>query len=346
MRSLSKALMVAFLTALALGASTAYACGCGIYVPREGEAQVAQERALVRWDGQREDIVMSLGVLGKSQQAAIILPIPARADTKLADANLFDELAEMTKPLVREEIEWTLSLGAGAAPEAAAGAPSGVNLLSRQDIGPFDVANLAATDTNALKNWLDDNGFQLDAKVIELMQPYVDEHWTFVAVRLQPDRASQTLSGNLQPLWVSFDSAKLVYPMRASANAKNSQTLFLYVLADHRIDKTNAFGASQVTYADWVEPSALAPNSALTSLVSKKFFLTKFSDTVNPAQVDDDFQFSVAPQDTSFRQVTIRRVKQDATLFVLLGCFVLMIVIMAVLVIFLVAVTRRRLKPA
>ena len=45
--------------------------------------------------------------------------------------------------------------------------------LSRQNIGPFDVANLAATDTNALKNWLDDNEFQLDESVIELMQPYM-----------------------------------------------------------------------------------------------------------------------------------------------------------------------------
>ena len=53
----------------------------------------------MRWDGQRQDIVLSLGVLGKSKEAAIILPIPTQAEVKLADVNLFDELAEMTKPL-------------------------------------------------------------------------------------------------------------------------------------------------------------------------------------------------------------------------------------------------------
>lgn len=348
MRSLSKILVAAFLIALAFSASTAYACGCGIYVPREGDANVAQERALVRWDGQREDIVMSLGVLGQSKQAAIILPIPGQAEVKLADANVFDELAEMTKPLVRDEVEWTFGLGVGnSAPEAVGGAPRGVSVLSRQNIGPFDVANLSATDTSVLKNWLDENSFQLDAAVLDLMQPYIAEHWTFVAVRLNPDESSQELSGNLQPLWISFDSNKLVYPMRASANAKNAETLYLYVLADHRIDKQNAFGATDVTYADWVEPSALTANSTLTPFVSRKLFLTKFTDTVNPAQVDDDFQFAVASQDTPFRQVTIRRVQQNIAPFVLLGCFVLMVLGAALFLILIVVLARRRtMKPA
>ena len=44
----------------------------------------------------------------------------------------------------------------------------------------------------------------------------------------------------------------------SSANADQNQSLFLYVLADHRIDKQNNFGSSRVAYADWVEPSSLA----------------------------------------------------------------------------------------
>ena len=348
MRVSIKILLAAFLFLLAFTASTAYACGCGIYIPREGDANVAQERALVRWDGRREDIVMSLGVLGESSEAAIILPIPSRADVKLAPSNLFDELAEMTKPLVRDQVEWTFGFGVGssAMPDAVGGAPRGVNVLSRQNVGPFDVANLAATDKNALKNWLDENGFQLDASVIDLMQPYVDENWTFVAVRMRPENAGQELGGELQPLWISFDSNELVYPMRASANAENSQQLFLYILADHRIEKQNAFGDSRVSYADWIEPANVA-NTALAPFVSKKLFLTKFTDTVNPAQVKDDFKFSIASQDTTFREVTIRHVKQDATPFVLLGCLVLMILGAAVFVILLVMITRRRaMRPA
>lgn len=337
-------LVITFLSA-ALGASTAHACGCGIYVPRDGDANVAQERAVVRWDGQREDIIMSLGILGGSKEAAIILPIPSQAEVKLADANLFDELDELTKPRVQEETEWVLGFGLGssaAPPEGVgAGAPP-VTVLSRQNVGPFDVANLAATDSNALKSWLDENGFQLDPGVIALLQPNVDEHWTFVAVRLRPDQASQQLSGNLAPLWIAFDSNTLVYPMRASANADNAESLFLYLLADHRVDKANAFGASRVSYADWLEPSALAASPALQPLVTRKLFLTKFIDTVNPKQVNDDFKFSFAAQDTAVHEVTIRRVKQDATGLVVLACFGIATLGVIAFLILAIFVARRR----
>lgn len=349
MRSLTKLALIAFLCLLAFGTSTAYACGCGIYIPRDGDANVSQERALIRWDGQRQDIVLSLGVLGGSKEAAIILPVPAQADVKLADVKLFDELAEMTKPLEREEIEWTLfpSLGSSALPpEGAVGGAPPVNVLSRQTIGPFDVANLAATDTDALKTWLDENGFQLDAQVITLMQPYVQENWTFVAVRMSSDESSAQLSGNLQPLWISFDSPQLIYPMRASAHAANPQTLNLYILADHRIAKANAFGASRVSYTDWLEPTSLPSGSAITPFASRKFFLTKFIDTVNPAQVDDDFSFSTAPQDTTVREVIVHRVQRDISGLLLLACFgiVALSVIGFVVLLFLIARRRRALS--
>src|SRR5918998_1700087 len=79
------------------------ACGCGAYIPREGEARVAQERALIRWDGRTEDIVMELAVEGRSKEAAWILPLPTRAKVQLGDARLFDALQELTKPKVRVE---------------------------------------------------------------------------------------------------------------------------------------------------------------------------------------------------------------------------------------------------
>lgn len=308
----------------AFSASTAYACGCGIYIPREGEVNVEQERALVRWDGQREEIVMSLGVLGASTEAAIIMPVPAPAKVTLGDGDLFDELAEMTKPLEREEIEWvwglgTEGVGAGAPGAMVRGAPP-VSVLSRQTVGPFDVANLAAIDTDALQGWLDENGFEMDEGVTALMQPYVEGNWTFVAVRMSPDVAGEELGGDLQPLTISFDSDKLVYPMRASANAENSQTLYLYVLADHRVNKENAFGDSRVAYADWVDASALPAGSALLPFVTKRMFMTKFVDTVIPSQVDSDFQFAFAPQDTQYREVIVRRVQQDISGIALLAC--------------------------
>jgi hypothetical protein len=341
--------LVAILVALAFSASTAYACGCGIYIPRDGDAQVAQERALLRWNGQREEIVMSLGVLGGSKQAAIIMPVPSQADVKLADAKIFDELDELTKPLVQEETEWVFNLGFGAGampPEGVGGAPP-VTVLSRQSLGPFDVANLSATDATALKAWLDENGFQLDPRIAEILAPYVEKKWTFVAVRVQPEQASQQLKGDLAPLQISFASNELVYPMRSTALADNQQTVNLYVLADHRVEKNISFGPSRVSYANWIEPSALTANSTLAPYVERKYFLTKYIDTVNPSQVNDDFNFTFASQDTPYREVKIRTVKQDLSGLVLLSCLgVMALGLIALVAIGIFALRRRASQPA
>lgn len=286
-------------------AAPVQACGCGGYIPREGSAQVTQERALLRWDGKTEDIIMSLGVLGQSKDAAVILPVPSRAELKLGDAKIFDELEELTKPLVEEQrVPERLSLGSGAAPG------SGVTVLERKQLGPFDVSNLAASDTSALGEWLKANGYyaSFSPALARALEPYAAQGWNFIAVRVQPGTPTDTLTGNLDPLWATFASDKLVYPMRASANAQNQQSVTLFVFSDHRVEKNKAFGSSDITFANWVEPVALTNSPTLKLLITRKWFLTKFEDRVIPSQVNDDFIFTTAASDTAYRATRIVQV--------------------------------------
>jgi hypothetical protein len=256
---------------LALSIQPTEACGCGAYIPHGGDAFVAQEQALLRWDGVTEDIVMTLGVLGGSKEAAVILPVPARATVQLGDAKIFDQLGELTKPLVRIEKRYVgLQFGAGAAPP---GVGAQVTLLDRQTLGPFDVSNLAATDAEALSTWLQDNGYTLAPKLAEAFKPYVAQGWFYVAVRLRPG-AGDALKGALDPLWVTFAADQLVYPMRASMNAHGQQTVTLYVLAPHRVQKSQSFGTSHIPFAEWVEPTTVSAAPALVPFVTGKLFLT------------------------------------------------------------------------
>ena len=312
MRYLFHAILLAVVLSLTFLASPADACGCGGYIPRDGTASVSQERALLRWDGKTEDIVMSLGVLGESKDAAVILPVPSRAEMKLGDARVFDELEDFTKPTIQEErVAPTLMLGAGAAP----GAPA-VTVLERKQLGPFDVSNLAASDTTALGEWLKQNGYydNFSPGLAKALQPYADQGWDFIAVRIQPGTSTDMLKGNLDPLWATFATNKLVYPMRASANASNWESVTVYVLADHRVQKNTSFGASDVTFAGWVDPSVLQADPALQSFVTRKWFLTKFEDNVDPKQVNDDFIFTPAPNDDAYRAVRVVKVEDSSLL--------------------------------
>src|SRR5437588_730759 len=74
LRCLARAAAVGLALALLLMATPAAACGCGGYIARDGDARVAQERALLRWDGVNEDVVLSFAVPGASSGAAWIPP--------------------------------------------------------------------------------------------------------------------------------------------------------------------------------------------------------------------------------------------------------------------------------
>jgi hypothetical protein len=331
---------------LALSFSSAEACGCGMYIPREGEASVAQERALIRWDGHTEDIVMALGVLGGSKEAAVLLPVPARATVKLGDAKIFDALQELTKPRVQKQFALfpPIMLGAGA---PAPGAAPPVALLERQTLGPFDVSTLAATDAKALSEWLKANGYSFPPNLATVLQPYVAQNWFYVAVRLTPGANGETLKGMLDPLWVTFASDKIIYPMRPSALARGNLGVFIYVLAEHRVEKPMSFGSQSVPFADWVEPSSLEKGSALAPFVSRRLFLTKIVEQIySPCQIDDDYVFTFTAKDETYREVEYEYVYEVAGVPNLLWAFCLACMLpVALLFAGILVFARRRARP-
>lgn len=338
MRTMSKTrlLGIRFLFAVVIAMSMVFvvtpaeACGCGIYVPLDGEASVSEELVLIRWDGQTEDIVMTLGVLGSSSEAAVVFPVPAPAEVKLADAEVFDALQELTKPIVKKRLELFPMVGGaeGAAPGSA------VTLLNRQTLGPFDVSTLAATDSDALGNWLIENGYNLAPEVAAALDPYVQMNWYYIAVRLSPGAGSDELTGELAPLWITFDHDEIVYPMRLSALARDSLTVFMYVLADHRVQKPMSFGYESVQFADWVEPASLESDSPLAPFITKKLFLTKIVEQIyQPETITDDYVFEFAAADETYHMVRYETVYVPFFLFVILAVILLFLFVGGILIV-------------
>jgi hypothetical protein len=219
----------------------AWACGCGAYIPDRPGATVAGERALIAWDGARQDIVMSFDVTGQSDTAAWIMPVPSVAQVEFGDPALFDDLERLTAPRVEYRDNWWPSFewleSSGGDLETAAARPgSGVDVLGRQRIGPFDVTRLRADDPAGLARWLSDNGFPFTDGLADNLAAYVEDRWEVVAITLAPTDAARTLTGELQPLALSFASNSVVYPMRLSRSAQAPQTVDLYVLSKHRMD--------------------------------------------------------------------------------------------------------------
>lgn len=301
-------------------AAPASACGCGAYIPDTGGASVAYERALVAWDGSRQDVVMSFQVSGGSDTAAWIMPVPSEAEVALADTDLFTDLDRITAPRIEYRDDWwpTFSwlIPGGDASDGAVGgaAPAGVNVLEHRRIGPFDVTRLAAGDARALANWLGDNGFPSPAGLEENLSAYVAKRWQLVAVKLVPDGG--TLTGDLQPLHLSFDSESVVYPMRLSRAATSPQTIDLYILADHRMEPEATPIAGTRPNLEYAGPldRVVAPAS-LEPFLARGSYLTRWSDVIAaPENIDGDYLFAPAAADTDFRQVVyVTRHRGDLT---------------------------------
>jgi hypothetical protein len=133
------------------------------YIPDRAGASVATEQALVASDGTTEDIVMSFNVSGSSDKAAWVMPVTSAAEFSLGDTKAFDELGRLTGPRIEYRDDWWPNfdwLSMGSSGETMAAALSGVSVLGRQRIGPFDVTRQAADDSTALANRLSRTDFR------------------------------------------------------------------------------------------------------------------------------------------------------------------------------------------
>ncbi|GGU77302.1 hypothetical protein GCM10010260_07100 [Streptomyces filipinensis] len=287
----------------------AYACGCGAMVPDpSARISVAEEQSVLRWDGRQEQIVMRLTVNGDAHHAAWIMPVPHRAAVRLGDPALFDQLAHAIQPVHRTRYhfwprngEWPFdgSDTAAAAPPAA----GAVGVVDRQRLGPFDVARLTATDPAALGDWLHAHGFSLPARLKTALQPYVDRHWEYVAVRLAPDSAGTALHGALDPIHLTFAANAPVYPMRLSRLASLPQSLGLYVLAAHRMRTRSTIGGlePEVVFAGRLRTH---DGSSLGELTAGTPYLTALTQRFpDPTRISGDHELRRAAADTPVQQV-------------------------------------------
>ncbi|MGW2420178.1 DUF2330 domain-containing protein [Streptomyces sp. NPDC001709] len=291
----------------------AYACGCGAMVPDPAtQISVANEQSVLRWDGREEQIVMRLTVNGDARHAAWIMPVPHRATVRLGDPALFDQLATAIAPVHRtrdyfwpKNGDWPFDDRDMAADAPAPGADGGVGVVGRQRLGPFDVARLTATDPAALGDWLHTHGFSLPARLKTALQPYVDRHWEYVAVRLAPDTGDgngTALHGALDPIHLTFAADGPVYPMRLSRLASLPQSLGLYVLAAHRMETRSAIGGLQpsVVFAGRLH----AHGDALGKLAAGTPYLTALTQRFpDPARISGDHELRRAAADTPVQQV-------------------------------------------
>lgn len=291
-----RAALLLVTTVLVLGgaAAPAQACACGGPAPIPGtDVSVSGEAAMVRWDGEQEEIVLRLDMLSDADETGLIVPTPTPATVTAADAELFDRLEAAMIPQFVDEWDWWGGFGGGDG--AAGGAPPEV--LARVQLGPIEATTLAASDAIGLADWLDANGYGLSDQIAAELPAYVDAGWSFVALRLTGE---VPFDGALDPIRFTFASDEFVYPMRMSRAAEVPQTVRLYVLGEHRVEVAGSDGdlsaSVSVLWADRHDDAELAALGGYLTVID-----VVYSDPAS--QVTEDLLIVDAADDAAIRPV-------------------------------------------
>ena len=202
----------------------------------------------------------------------------------------------------------------------------------------FEISILEAYDADVLMNWLERNGYQADPSAISVFKYYINKGWSFVAVKLNPEKVGEYKNEFLPSLTVLYTYDKLVFPLKiSSVSSVGDVKISLYVISDKTVGLSN-YEIVDYTYPkdihhfdpeiDWEkymrdtlesvygpglvriwsgEVSSRSPLVDVidkllhnTSSFRKKVYLTRLDTIISPAMMKDDIElsFSKKPEKT------------------------------------------------
>lgn len=280
------------------------AAACGGFFCSTTPIDQSGENIVFGVDGDKVEAHVQIQYAGEAEKFAWVVPLHAKPTLSIGSPALFTYLARATQPQFR--LEWQSQCGGrwfdaveesaptSAGSEADAGS-SGVVVVSREDVGPYDAAILTATSAEALTTWLTDNGYDLTASGEAAIEPYVQPGYYFVALKLQQNKGV----GDLRPIVLNTEGNTPCVPIRLTAiAARPNMPIRAYVLSQKRaIPENYRHVLINETRIDWLSGGANYSQvaSAAVDEAGGRAFLTEFA---GPA-ADIAAGFRVSPYDTS-----------------------------------------------
>ena len=235
------------LAALAL-LTSADALACGGFFCFNVPIDQSKERIIFAIDEQENTVETHVQIFyqGNAEEFSWVVPVPAVPELGLSSDAFFQYLDAVTAP--RFWLNWEergtcdydswYGPGALAAAESddsdfAGGPPSanGVDVIAQSQVGPYDQVTLRASTTDALLQWLGDNGYTIPSSIASSLSPYVASESYFIALKLQKDREV----GDIAPIKFTYAGTSASIPIVLTAIAATpDMRLQPYVLASSR----------------------------------------------------------------------------------------------------------------
>ena len=255
---------------LAAAATTLYAPSlladpCGMVPPvYQGPGnpitRIGHQQTYVFYKDGVEAFVIRPGFQGKVDEFGMLIPFPTPPAIRKVPDNIFSQVAATVDPpeVVIDLFPRPEQQAGEAFDDSDGGLAFGndelnkneVRVLKKEAVGMYEVAVLAAGSADALKKWMDNNGYKYPSGMNKVCNEYIEEKWCFVAVKTKVGKkkgvdprpgqrkvdsklpSGSTFDGFVQAMGFRFKTDKLVVPMRLSAFNDGELRNIVYLLTD------------------------------------------------------------------------------------------------------------------
>jgi hypothetical protein len=186
-----------------------------------GPERISQkgQHALALFDGSTEHLVLKIEYEAGEPVSSLglVVPVPAIPSSYgTAPGELFDELHQWLPLRVIRPRERS----SGGGEDNGRGRAQPMVLLEPAQAGPYRIQPIQATGAagvEALGAWMVDNDFQPIPP--QALSYFAERGWTFLAVRVDAVEGTEHLEtrGGLPPFRVSFETDRIVYPLKLEA---------------------------------------------------------------------------------------------------------------------------------
>ncbi len=231
-----------------------------------GSLEESSQEAIIIVSGGRdrqpaqEDLILKITVEGEVNHFAWVIPFPSQPTANKADAKLFEELFDYVD--YRLQAKNDLKKKFGGMGGGFFGAEAGVDVLSREIVGSYDVAVVRENVPGKLNEWLEEEGYQRIDNGDDVLKFYREKGYVFACVKVSDAELKADTPIDLHPLRFTFPTGGrdgIYFPMKMTGLQKERFNVNLYVFYRSWLnDRLNKFGYENRgfsrKYRDWDSP--------------------------------------------------------------------------------------------
>jgi len=268
MRTITSTAMAIAICAMAASSADPACC---YFSAMDKDVNQPGQRAFITWDAAEniESFTVQPMFEGNAVDFGMVVPTPSQPKVAEMHKDLFKTLAVATILKAQTPGKFNCPTAKGGAGGNALGADErkkheGVKVLEAGTVGSLDYKILEAEKTEALFEWLKENKYNYSGDK-ETLEFYVAKKWFFTVMKIDPKqmkkKADGSYLGEITPTRFTFESKKLIYPLRITKISVNDKTdALFYIMAKEKMDLPAKFSyqlsfqTMWTTAFQWAEP--------------------------------------------------------------------------------------------